>query len=138
MKPRISMIALAVGDLDKSIAFYRDGLGFPKIPSPPEVAFFNLNGTWLGLSERDALAQDATVSSEGNGYNGFSLAHNVASEAEVEEVFNQAISAGATIVKPVQKASWGGTHGYFKDPDGHLWEVAYNPFAWIGPEDEDA
>lgn len=137
MKPRISMIALAVEDLERSIAFYRDGLGFPKVESPPEVAFFNLDGTWLGLSQREALARDASVSPEGDGYNGFSLAHNVASEAEVDEVFEQAVSVGATIVKPVQKASWGGYHGYFKDPDGHLWEVAYNPFAWVGPKDEE-
>lgn len=135
MKPRISMIALGVADLEKSIAFYRDGLGFPKIESPPGVAFFNLNGTWLGLSEREALAKDATVSSEGSGYNGFSLAHNVASPEEVDEVFVQALKAGATSVKPAQKASWGGYHGYFSDPDGHLWEVAHNPFAWIGPQD---
>lgn len=135
MKPRISMIALGVADLEKSIAFYRDGLGFPKMESPPGVAFFNLNGTWLGLSEREALAKDATVSSEGSGYNGFSLAHNVASPEEVDEVFVQALKAGATSVKPAQKASWGGYHGYFSDPDGHLWEVAHNPFAWIGPQD---
>ena len=138
MKPRISMIVLAVNDLEKSVEFYKNGLGFPKMDSPPGVAFFNLNGTWLGLSERDALAKDATVSSEGNGYNCFNLAHNVASETEVDQVFEQALSAGAILVKPVQKASWGGYHGYFKDPDGHLWEVAYNPFAWIGPEDVDA
>ena len=136
MKPRISMIALGVDDLEKSIEFYRDGLGFPKIESPPGVAFFNLNGTWLGLARRDALAKDATVSPEGSGYNSFNLAHNVASEAEVDQVIEQALSAGATAIKPVQKADWGGYHGYFKDPDGHLWEVAYNPFAWVGPEDE--
>ena len=138
MKHRISMIALAVEDLEKSIEFYRDGLGFPKMDSPPEVAFFNLNGTWLGLAKRDALAKDATVSSEGNGYNCFNLAHNVASEAEVDQVVEQALSAGATLVKPVQRASWGGYHGYFKDPDGHLWEIAHNPFTWVGPEDETA
>lgn len=138
MKPRISMVALAVNDLEKSIQFYKNGLGLPKMDSPPGVAFFNLNGTWLGLSERNALAEDATVSPEGSGYNGFSLAHNVASEEEVDQVIEEAISAGANLVKPVQKASWGGYHGYFKDPDGHLWEVAYNPFAWVGPEDENA
>ncbi len=138
MKPRISMIALAVSDLTKSVAFYKDGLGFPKLDSPPGVAFFKLNGTWLGLSERDALAKDTGVSPEGDGYSGFNLAHNVASEAEVDQVVNQALSAGATVVRPVQKASWGGYHGYFKDPDGHLWEIAYNPFVWIGPKDEDA
>ncbi|MDA1024322.1 MAG: VOC family protein [Proteobacteria bacterium] len=136
MRPRISMIALAVGDLDKSVAFYETGLGFPKMPSPPEVAFFNLDGTWLGLSKREALANDATVSPEGDGYNCFNLAHNVVNEAEVDVVMDQAKLAGATIVKPAQKASWGGYHGYFKDPDGHLWEVAFNPFAWIGPEDK--
>lgn len=136
MKPRISMIALGVNDLDISIKFYRNGLGFPKMDSPPEVAFFNLNGTWLGLAKRKALANDATVSPEGTGYNAFNLAHNVRSQAEVDHVIEQAISAGATLVKPAQKASWGGYSGYFKDPDGHLWEVAHNPFVWIGPEDE--
>ena len=138
MKPRISMIALGVDDLDKSIEFYRDGLGFPKMDSPPEVVFFNLNGTWLSLARRDALAKDATVLPEGSGYNCFNPAHNVASEAEVDQVIEQALSAGATLVKPLQKASWGGYHGYFKDPDGNLWEVAYNPLEWVGPEDENA
>lgn len=135
MKPRISMIALAVADLDKSIDFYQNGLRFPKMDSPPGVAFFNLNGTWLGLSEREALAKDAEISSVGTGYNNFSLAHNVSSREEVDKVFEQALSAGAICVKTVQEASWGGYHGYFSDPDGHLWEIAYNPFAWIGPKD---
>ncbi len=135
MKPRISMIALAVNDLNKSVDFYKNGLDFPKIDSPPEVAFFKLNGTWLGLSNREALARDATVSPEGSGYNGINLVHNVASEKDVDQVIKQAIAAGATLVKPAQKASWGGYHGYFSDLDGHLWEIAYNPFLWIGPED---
>ena len=138
MKPRISMIELAVDDLGKAVSFYEAGLGFPKLDSPPGVAFFKMNGTWLGLSERDALAADAAISPEGTGYNSFNLAHNVASEEEVDQVISQALSAGATLVKQVQKADWGGYHGYFKDPDGHLWEVAYNPFAWIGPEDSEA
>lgn len=135
MKPRISMIALGVNDLEASIIFYRDGLKFPILNSPPGVAFFNLNGTWLGLSERDALAKDAGISSDGNGYSGINLAHNVKSEKEVTEVLDQAIAAGATLVKAPQKADWGGYHCYFKDLDGHLWEVAYNPFAWVGPDD---
>ncbi len=135
MKPRISMVALGVDDLERSIKFYRDGLGLPMIQSPPGVAFFNLNGTWLGLSGRDSLAKDAGVDPKGNGYRGINLAHNVRSEEEVKEVLKQAVSAGGEIVKPAQKAAWGGFHAYFKDPDGHLWEVAYNPFAWIGPED---
>jgi catechol 2,3-dioxygenase-like lactoylglutathione lyase family enzyme len=135
MKPRISMIALAVADLERSVAFYEDGLGLPRMASPPQVAFFNLDGTWLGLSERDVLAADATVSPAGSGYAGFNLAHNVADKSEVDAVLEQAEAAGATIVKPAQDASWGGYHGYFADPDGQLWEVAFNPFAWIGPED---
>ena len=138
MKPRISMVALAVADLEKSVAFYRDGLGFPQLPSPPTVAFFTLNGTWLGLSERQSLADDAGVSAEGSGYAGINLAYNVTSEAEVEEVMAEALAAGARLVKPVQKAAWGGHHGYFADPDGHLWEVAYNPFGWVGPVDPES
>lgn len=135
MKPRISMIALAVSNLDRSIKFYRDGLGFPKLDSPPGVAFFSLDGTWLGLSEREALANDASVSAEGTGFNGFTLAHNVASRDEVDTLFAEALKAGATVAKPAQEAPWGGYHGYFSDPDGHLWEVAHNPFFWVGPKD---
>ena len=136
MKPRISMITLGVTDLRKSIEFYQSGLGFPKIDSPPEVAFFNLNGSWLGLYNRVNLANDAMVSSEGSDFNNFALAHNVATEEEVDQVIGQALKAGATLAKKAQKASWGGYSGYFADPDGHLWEIAHNPFFWIGPEDD--
>ena len=129
------MVALGVNDLDASVKFYRDGLGLPMLESPPGVAFFNLNGTWLGLSNRKDLAVDAGVNPEGSGYAGINLAHNVSTEKEVTEVLTQAVDAGATLIKQPQTASWGGFHGYFKDIDGHLWEVAYNPFAWVGPED---
>lgn len=135
MQPRISMITLAVRDLAAAVKFYEQGLGFPRMESPPEVAFFMLNGTWLGLYGRDALAEDAMVPPAGNGFEGFTLAHNVSSEGEVRDVMNQAIAAGATLVKPPQRVFWGGYSGYFKDPDGHLWEVAHNPFTWIGPPD---
>ena len=80
MKPRISMVTLGVRDLEASINFYEKGLGFPRLESEPGVAFFTLNGTWLGLYGREALAEDATVSPEGKGFRAFSLAHNVASE----------------------------------------------------------
>ncbi|MGC1952604.1 MAG: VOC family protein [Gammaproteobacteria bacterium] len=136
MKPRISMITLGVRDLAAAIEFYGRGLGFPRMESPPDLAFFTLNGTWLGLHGRESLAQDAQVSSDGEGFEAFALAHNVGSEKEVDEVVAQAVAAGATLVKKPQKAFWGGYSGYFKDLDGHLWEVAHNPLFWVGPSDE--
>jgi hypothetical protein len=138
MKPRISMITLGVRDLAAAIKFYETGLGFPRMESPPEVAFFTLNGSWLGLYSRNALAEDATVPPEGNGFEGFTLSHNVSSEEEVEKVMGQALAAGATLVKAAQKVFWGGYSGYFKDPDGHLWEIAHNPHFWVGPRDDGA
>lgn len=136
MKPRISMITLGVDDIERAVAFYENGLGFPRMESPPTVAFFTLNGSWLGLYGREALAEDAQISADGGGFNSFALAHNVESEAEVDAVLAQAVEAGATLVKAGQRVFWGGYSGYFKDPDGHLWEVAYNPHFWIGPEDK--
>ena len=135
MQPRISMITLGVHDLDRAVRFYRDGLGFPQMESPPAVAFFTLNGSWLGLYGHDALAGDATVPAAGSGFRGVALAHNVHAAAEVDSVLAQAVAAGATLVKPGQKVFWGGYSGYFADPDGHLWEVAWNPLFWVGPED---
>lgn len=135
MHPRISMITLGVADIDRSIMFYKQGLGFPQMQSPPEVAFFTLKGSWLGLYARESLAADAMVSAQGNGFSGFALAHNVASEIEVDAVIELAINAGAILTKAAQKTEWGGYSGYFKDPDEYLWEVAYNPFFWVGPED---
>jgi len=138
MKPRISMITLGVADLAVSVNFYQEGLGFPRMESPPEVAFFTLNGTWLGLYGRDALAEDASVSAGGCGFESFALAHNVESEAEVDEVLDQVVEAGGILVKKSERTSWGGYSGYFKDPDGHLWEVAHNPHFWVGPRDDGA
>lgn len=138
MKPRISMITLGVRDLATAIAFYENGLGFPRMQSPPEVAFFTLNGTWLGLYGREALAEDAGVPAEGMGFAAFALAHNVETEKEVDQVVAQAVAAGAQLVKKPQKVFWGGYSGYFRDPDGYLWEVAHNPLFWVGPKDENA
>jgi len=132
------MITLGVRDLVRAVRFYEEGLGFPRMDSPPEVAFFTLNGTWLGLYGREALAEDAKVSSEGSGFESFTLAHNVHTEAEVDEVIALAIRAGATVVKQPEKVFWGGYSGYFTDLDGHLWEVTYNPHFWVGPHDEQA
>ncbi|MFP6712186.1 MAG: VOC family protein [Rhodospirillales bacterium] len=95
MKPRISMVTLGVSDLARAVEFYQTGVGLPKMESPPEVAFFNLDGSWLGLFDRKSLADEAMISPEGSGYSGFNIAHNVASEAEVDEVMDQASAAGA-------------------------------------------
>jgi uncharacterized glyoxalase superfamily protein PhnB len=131
------MVTLGVRNMAASVKFYEEGLGFPRMESPPEVAFFKLTGTWLGLYGRDALADDATVSPLGSGFESFTLAHNVHSEAEVDEVINQAVEAGATLVKKPNRVFWGGYSGYFKDLDGHLWEIAHNPHFWVGPHDND-
>ena len=136
MKPRISLITLGVENLSDSIRFYEKGLGLPRMSFEGEVAFFKLSGTWLGLYPRQALAEDALVDAAGEGFRGVTLAHNVASKQEVDEVMAQAAAAGATIHKKAQDVFWGGYSGYFSDPDGHLWEVAWNPHFWPGPEDE--
>jgi len=138
MKPRISMITLGVRDLERAVKFYGEGLGFPMMETSPGVAFFTLDGTWLALFGRESLAEDACVSADGSGFESFTLAHNVQSEAEVDEVMARAVRAGATPAKQPEKVFWGGYSGYFKDPDGHLWEVAYNPHFWVGPRDDQA
>ena len=134
MQPHITLITLGVSDLDRSIRFYRDGLGLPQRDGPEGIAFFETRGTWLSLYPRESLAEDATVSAEGSGFRGFTLAHNVASTEEVDRTLEQAIDAGATPVKPGQKAFWGGYSGYFADPDGFLWEVAWNPHLAVDPD----
>ena len=129
MKPHISLITLGVSDLARSTAFYRDGLGLPAEGGFPGVAFFKLRGTWLSLFPRDEMARDANApaTSTCGGFAGFTLAHNVASKEEVAQVLEQARAAGAKILKPAQEAFWGGHHGFFCDPDGFVWEVAWNP-----------
>lgn len=133
MDTRISMITLGVRDLEAAIGFYRDGLGFSRMDSPPEVAFFTLDGTWLGLYGLDALAEDAGVAPDRRGFPGFSLAHNVQSEADVDAILARASDCGATITRAATATSWGGYAGYFADLDGYLWEVAFNPHFWVGP-----
>lgn len=129
--PRISMITLGVADLAASTAFY-EKLGFEKSSASQEsVTFFKLKGTVLGLFGRAALAADAGVEEAGSGFRAVTLSHNLASEAAVDEAFAHALACGATAVKQPEKVFWGGYSGYFADPDGHLWELAYNPFAAI-------
>lgn len=134
MEPRITLITLGVSDLDRSIAFYREGLGLPKRDGPEGIAFFETSGTWLSLYPRHKLAEDATIPAEGSGFRGFALAHNVASPEEVDALLARAVEAGAKLLKPGQKVSWGGYSGYFADPDGHAWEVVWNPH-WELAED---
>ena len=134
MSPRISMITLGVQNLEVATNFYEQGLGFPKKKSTSDIAFFSLNGTWLALYNRNALANDAGVDVYGTGFGRFTLSHNVTTEKEVDEIFADAVISGASSVKEPQTASWGGYSGYFKDLDGYLWEVAFNPFTWIGPQ----
>jgi catechol 2,3-dioxygenase-like lactoylglutathione lyase family enzyme len=137
MKPRISLITLGVDDLDRSVKFYAEGLGLKTegiVGSEFEfgaVAFFELaSGLRLALWPRKSLARDAGLPLGPPSSTEFSLAHNVASRAEVDVVMAQAAAAGAQIVKPAQDTFWGGYAGYFMDPDGHLWEVAWNP-QWV-------
>jgi catechol 2,3-dioxygenase-like lactoylglutathione lyase family enzyme len=131
MKPRISIITLGVADLARSVQFYREGLGLSLREGSEGIAFFETKGTWLALYPREALAADATIPVYGTGFPGFTLAHNVRSREEVDALLEEARSADAKLIKPAQDTSWGGYSGYFADPDGYLWEVAWNPFFWI-------
>jgi catechol 2,3-dioxygenase-like lactoylglutathione lyase family enzyme len=140
MKPRITLLTLAVDDLARAVAFYRDGLGFHTkgiVGTEFEngaVAFFNLeSGLKLALWPRHSLAIDTGLPMRAPSALEFSLAHNVASREEVDAVMTQAEQAGASIVKRAQATFYGGYAGYFQDPDGHLWEVAFNPgFSSLG------
>ena len=132
MEPRISIITLGVSDLPRAVEFYRDGLGLPLLDENTEsIAFFKNQGTWLSLYPREALAADAGISTEGSGFSGVTLAHNVRSREEVDALLDVAVNAGATLIKPAEDVFWGGYSGYFADPEGFLWEVAWNPHFWI-------
>jgi len=127
MDARITLITLGVADLERSVRFYRDGLGLPIQDGPEGIAFFETRGTRLSLYPREKLAEEVEVPSAGEGFRGFALAHNVGSPEEVDATLSQAVQAGAALVKPGQKVFWGGYSGYFSDPDGFFWEVAWNP-----------
>ena len=127
MEPRLSFITLGVSDLKRATRFYEEVLRLPRIQTPPEVTFFELGKTWLALYPRELLAADAGVPAAGSGFPGFTLAHNVRSAGEVDWLLKEVADAGGRIVKPGTHADWGGYTGYFADPDGFLWEVAWNP-----------
>lgn len=128
MEQRLSLVTLGVADLARAKSFYENVVGWRAAPSPPEVAFFDLNGVVFSLFPNSELAKDYGGELSDAGFQGFALAHNLRSEAEVDTLFEQLKQRGAKIVKEPQKAFWGGYSGYFEDPDGHKWEVAYNPF----------
>jgi len=123
------MITLGVADVARATAFY-ESLGWraSSQSKPGEIAFFDMGGVIFGLYQREALAEDATVSADGAGFRGVAISHNAKSEREVDAVLKEAADKGATVVKPGQKVFWGGYGGYFRDPDGHLVEVAFNPY----------
>ena len=125
---RASIITLGVADVGKARAFY-EALGFKaSAASQASITFFDAGGIVLALYARAALAEDAYVSDGTPSFSGVTIAHNCRSEAEVDTVLGHAVACGAALKKPAQKVFWGGYSGYFADPDGHLWEVAYNPF----------
>ncbi len=141
MKPRITVVTVGVDDLERAVRFYRDGLGLQTegiIGREFEygaVAFFNLqNGLKLALWPRKSISHDSGLALAARSATEFTLGHNVSTRAEVDVVMHQAQDAGAVQVKPAQDTFWGGYAGYFQDPEGHLWEVAWNP--QLLPEDE--
>ncbi|HUM45610.1 MAG TPA: VOC family protein [Chitinophagales bacterium] len=129
MRQKLNIITLGVADLQRALGFYEKGLGWKKSASgTDDIAFFPLGGMVLALYPKKLLAEDATVDHHGSGFSGITIAYNAKSEAEVDEVLKQVEQLGAAIVKPAQKVFWGGYSGYFKDPYGYLFEVAFNPF----------
>ena len=131
MQPHIHVITLAVADMDRATRFYRDGLGLPIRDDKPPVVYFQLQGTWLALFPREALASYANVAAHGQGFSGVTLSSNVASREEVDQTMSAAEKAGATVVKAPHEVGWGGYTGWFSDLDGHLWEIVWNPRPFI-------
>lgn len=135
MKPQLSVVTLGVKNLERSLRFYMDTLGWPIKPTDSdEIVFFQLNGMLLSLYDRKKLAENATVNSISNGFAGFTLAQNTDSVEEVDRIFETLEANGVKIVMRPAKAEWGGYGGHFCDPDGYLWEDVYNPFWRVNEE----
>jgi catechol 2,3-dioxygenase-like lactoylglutathione lyase family enzyme len=132
MEQRLSLVTLGVTDIDRARAFY-EALGWSGISPDGEVVFFQAGGMIVALWSRRLLAEDSAVS-DGGGWGGITLAHNVASKEQVDAVLAEVRAVGATILKPATEAEWGGYSGYFADPDGYPWEVAWNPFFPFGAD----
>jgi catechol 2,3-dioxygenase-like lactoylglutathione lyase family enzyme len=128
MEQRVSIITLGVADLERSRAFY-EKLGWRQSMAKSDgIVFFQAGGMAVALYPREELAKDVNVSGEGGGFAGIALAYNARSREDVDAVMAEVEAAGAKLLKPAQEAFWGGYSGYFADPDGFLWEVAWNPF----------
>jgi catechol 2,3-dioxygenase-like lactoylglutathione lyase family enzyme len=127
MEQRVNIVTLGVANLKRSLEFY-ERLGWRRSMAKAEgIVFFQAGGMALALFPRDELAKDANIAPDGSGFKGISLAYNTRDRAEVDSILEDAEAAGARLVKPAQEAVWGGYSGYFSDPDGFLWEVAWNP-----------
>ena len=134
MDQRISIVTLGTNDLPRAIAFW-EAMGWPRRAKAFDaIAMFQCGGVAFALYPFDKLAEDCGMRDRGEGFGGFTLAHNVASKAEVDALLARAVANGATLQKPAHDAFWGGYSGYFLDPDGHPWEVAWNPFVPMGPD----
>lgn len=132
---RLSIVTLAVSDLEAAASFY-ERLGWQrKAASSDEIVWFGTSDSVLGLFPREHLAEDANLPPEPRApFGGVTLAINVGTEAEVDSALEHAVAAGATLLRPAEKVDWGGYRGYFADPDGHPWEVAHNPFVGLHPD----
>jgi uncharacterized protein len=129
MRQKLNIITLGVKDFERALNFYKNGLGWkPSSESQEDIVFFPLGGIILALYPWEKLAGDIAVGAEGSGFSGITLAYNAKTQEEVDEVLNTVEQLGAKIVKKAEKVFWGGYSGYFTDLDGHLWEVAWNPF----------
>ena len=129
MRQKLNLITLGVDDFEKSLDFYEKGLGWKKSDKSMDgLALFPLGGITLALHPRHELADDTTLHYQPTEFSGLTISYNAKSEKEVDDILKQVEKLGATITKPAQKVYWGGYSGYFKDLDGHLFEVAYNPF----------
>ena len=136
MQQRVSLITLAVTDMQTSATFY-EALGWQRVDSPDGVIAFDLIGQTLGLYPKAALAEELGMdAAQIGGFSGITLAHNVANKADVAPLLERAKAAGGRVIKPAQDVFWGGHHGYFSDIDGHIWEIAHNPFSTLGPNGE--
>lgn len=128
------MITLGAKDLQAVSSFYEHVFGFRVESRNDNITFFDLRGSWLGVYGLDALAEDIGIENNHKGFGGFTLAHNLESEEAVDALFKHLTENGATAIKTPQKVFWGGYSSYIADPEYNYWEIAYNPFGWIGPE----